>query len=285
MQDVGAAWSGQHTIRSTTEFWEQMTVGVTVAIVEDSAHPHYTVIVAKMPPDAPMVGSVVTELGHRTGVAQLDSNDLRQEAKLDWEDRATQIEFAAGSSSLDSEAARTVQTIVDHMTRDPATHVTLVGHADTSRREGDTAQEGAIANMDMARARTATVALVLNASGIRGYRILEQNVGEGESSAASAKFRRVDALVSSRGTQSPALHETGHMLALADDYPTPGHPAGKPVEPAYSSMVRSQTGYELVAADTESAMSLGSRVQPWHYGSFLEALVEITEKTNWRVEV
>jgi hypothetical protein len=106
-------------------------------------------------------------------------------------------------------------------------------------------------------------------------------VGE-EGAGAGDEWCRVDAQVGNHEMQNPGLHETGHMFGLGDEYPQDGAPAGTAVDAGYDAMVRSTTGQVLTRARNESAMSVGSTVQPWHYSSFMAALRTITGIQEWR---
>ena len=241
MTDVAGLWSGKHRFKSIKKGWRAVGVDTTVKVVEANTKPHFIATVAKYPPDAAMVQSSICPSGtHHQGnfcppnpggaghgTASLDSNDMRPEQKLDWGNATTQIPFGVNQT-------------------------------------GQTAAEGAVFNMDLARKRTAALVGHLTSQGIRADRVLVRNQGE-------------------KQTQDPALHETGHMLGLDDEYTTPGVAAGSAMPAGYDAMIKGTTGDVVTHGSTESAMSMGSTVQKWHSSSFLEALRTMSGTADWGI--
>jgi outer membrane protein OmpA-like peptidoglycan-associated protein len=294
-------WGGAHQFHSTKPGWDAVLVNTTVTVVEDNADPHFIITVAKFPKDAPMVQSSICPPGTHhdgdncapnaatapggppapNGTASFDSNDLRPEAKLDWGNAIVAVPFEASKSDLDAAATGALQPVIDQMKADPATRVTVRGRASTTPPRGShNAAEAAIANMDMARARSAAVQAALVAGGITADRIQVQNHGD-RGAGAAAVWRRVDCQVGKQETQDVGIHETGHMLGLGDEYLNAGEAAGTPPEAGYNTMVQAQTGQPVGKQDDASAMSMGSTVRPHHYSSFLEALKAISSMTEW----
>lgn len=299
MADVSAMWSAQFTIRSIKPHWEAMTVATTVEVVEDSGDPHFTLNVAKYPPDAGMVQSSIcppgthhdgsgncapNAAGDESGTGALDSNDMRPEQKLDWGNASTSIPFAIGSSTLNAAGNSALAPIITQVAGVAGAHVEITGHASTKHKAGRTADEGAIDNMDLARARTASVRAALIAGGATDDQILVRNVGE-DGAADDDSWCRVDAQVGTHEMQNPGLHETGHMLGSDDEYPQTGAPAGSAMAPKYDAMVQAQTGDVLTRGRTSDAMSVGSTVRRWNYASFMEALEKMTDTSaaDWAI--
>lgn len=296
-REVSAMWSAQFPIRSTKPHWDTMVVDTTVRVIEDAKDPHFKMTVAKYPEDAGMVQSSICPPGYHhnasgncspnaagdsSGTAQMDSNDMRPEQKLDWGNAVTEIPFTEGSATLTSAATTALSPIITELSGHADKHVELTGHSSSTHKRGVTAAQGAIDNMDLARARTAAVRAALIAGGVTAEQILVRNVGQA-GAAADASWCRVDAQVGSQQTQNPALHETGHMLGSDDEYTTTGSPAGSAVGTRYDAMIRNQTGDSVTTNDSEDAMSLGSTVRRWNYAAFLEAFKVMTDITEWEL--
>jgi outer membrane protein OmpA-like peptidoglycan-associated protein len=296
MRDVSAMWSAQFTIRNTKPHWAALTVATTVDVIEDAADPHFTLSVAKYPPDAGMVQSSIcppgfhhdpangncaaNAAGDESGTGDLDSNDMRPEQKLDWGNASSAIPFTKGSSALSPAGTAALAPIITAVAGVAGAHVQLTGHASNTHRAGRSASDGAIDNMDLARQRTAAVQAALIAGGATADQVLVRNVGE-EGAAADDSWCRVDAQVGTQQMQNPGLHETGHMLGSDDEYPQTGAGAGTPVAAAYDAMIQAQTGDVITRARNADAMSVGSTVRRWNYASFLEALEKMTGEKDW----
>jgi outer membrane protein OmpA-like peptidoglycan-associated protein len=295
-KDVGDLWSAKFQIKSTEQFWEAMVVNTTVSVVEDAAAPHFTLSVAKYPDDAAMVQSSICPPGYHhdaasgncaanaagngSGTADLDSNDMRPEQKLDWGNANSAIGFSEGGTALDATGTAALAPIITAVKGKPESHVELTGRASNTHKRGATADAGAIDNMDLARKRSAAVQAALLAGGLTGDQVLVRNEGE-NGAGAGKEWCRVDAQVGTKQTQDPALHETGHMLGNEDEYTSTGSAAGSAMPAKYDAMIKAQTGDVVTHADDESAMSMGSTVRKWNYAAFLEGLKEITKKSEW----
>jgi len=297
MREVGAMWSAQFVVSNTKPHWEAMTVATTVSVIEDAADPHFTLTVAKYPPDAGMVQSSIcppgfhhnaatgncsanTAADDESGTGELDSNDLRPEQKLDWGNATAAIPFTKGSSALGPAGTAALAPIITAVAGVAGAHVEITGHASNTHRAGRTADEGAIDNMDLARQRSAAVQAALIAGGATADQVLVRNVGEANAGAGD-EWCRVDAQVGTQQMQNPGLHETGHMLGSDDEYPQTGAGAGTPVAAKYDAMIQAQTGDVITRARNADAMSVGSTVRRWNYAAFLEALEAMTGETEW----
>jgi outer membrane protein OmpA-like peptidoglycan-associated protein len=284
-------------ISSTKAHWEAMTVATTVNVIEDATDPHFTLTVAKYPPDAGMVTSSIcppgfhhdaasdncaanTAADDESGTGELDSNDLRPEQKLDWGNPTAAIPFVEGSTALGPAGTAALAPIITQVAGVAGAHVQIKGRASNTHRAGRTADEGAIDNMDLARQRTAAVQAALIAGGATAEQVLVRNVGE-QGAGPEPDWCRVDAQVGTNEMQNPGLHETGHMLGSDDEYPQTGAPAGTAVAADYDAMIRGQTGDVVTRGRNADAMSMGSTVRRWNYAAFLEALEEMTGETKW----
>ena len=217
MREVGAMWSAQFTISNTKPHWTAMTVATTVNVIEDAGDPHFTLTVAKYPPDAGMAQSSIcppgfhhnaatgncsanTAADDESGTGELDSNDMRPEQKLDWGNASAAIPFTKGSGALGPAGTAALAPIITAVAGVAGAHVEITGHASNTHRAGRTAADGAIDNMDLARQRTAAVQTALIAGGCTADQVLVRNVGE-EGAGAGDEWCRVDAQV---GTQRDA---------------------------------------------------------------------------------
>jgi Domain of unknown function (DUF4157) len=75
------------------------------------------------------------------------------------------------------------------------------------------------------------------------------------------------------GMQTPAVHEAGHMLGLDDEYGTG--------TPSHSDLVESEFGHGVARGADGRIMSGGNDIQPEHGVTFLEALKEATDISEW----
>ena len=307
--DIAAQWSGHFTFGSTKPYWDTLAVPCSINVVEPVDDPHYQLTVDKYPADADMSTSSVCPAGtHHAhvgnacpaneaeeeggavperGTGRFDSNDLRDEMKL--VDSRKTIPFSPGNDTLDSTGTDAAVDIGMLMIADPALQVTLVGRANSAPGDGIssvdtgmTAADLAIEKMDLARRRTEQASAVIQSGGISAERIFIRNAGMGGAGPGDS-WDRVDAKLSVRETQLPGLHEAGHMLGLGDEYGTTASPSGTAVLPGYQSMLDANGGPTLARGRNESAMSVGSTVEPWHYTPFLEALKAIDGSNDWMI--
>lgn len=294
-RDVEAQWSDRHRFRSTKPHWSSMVVDVSIDVVENNASPHYKFTISKYPPDADMVVSSVcpagfhhgpgntcpaNPAGETHGTGEFDSNDLRPEPKLDAGNSAVQITFGTGESDVSASDRATLAFMAMVMRINPNSNARVTGRANNVRPAGVSAADGAIANMDLARQRSAAVSAILEGAGVPSDRIHVRNHGD-QGATDDASWRRVDVQLGSQETQSPLLHETGHMLGLGDEYGTSSSPTGTGIDASYQAMLTNTTGDVITRGATTSAMSMGSTVERWHYAPFLEVLRDITGMTEW----
>ena len=81
------------------------------------------------------------------------------------------------------------------------------------------------------------------------------------------------------GTQRPAVHEAGHMLGLADEYPVKKQGASKSA--AHDLLVRTEFGHGVARKRDGRVMSNGEDIQPEHGVTFMEALRVVTKMKEW----
>jgi hypothetical protein len=78
------------------------------------------------------------------------------------------------------------------------------------------------------------------------------------------------------GRQTAAIHEMGHILGVDDEYVGSG-----PGAPSHSPMVQSEFGTGVAKGTDGRVMSGGNDIQPEHGVTFLAALREATDMTEW----
>lgn len=76
--------------------------------------------------------------------------------------------------------------------------------------------------------------------------------------------------------QTPAYHESGHMLGLGDEYPKKDK---KPV--SHEKLVQAEYGHGVPRARDERLMASGDQIRPEYGVTFLEALRFITGVEEW----
>jgi hypothetical protein len=119
-----------------------------------------------------------------------------------------------------------------------------------------------------------------------------RGVGE-EDATDEARFQRVDVEVvnlagGGGGTvrQNTAAHEAGHMFGLDDEYEDKEAHRLTGDQPGHFGDVESELGTDaandLLAGDSGSMMSVGSRVARGHYVPFLQGLESVTGK-QWTI--
>lgn len=311
MAAFSSSWSSAATgitIQSTKPHWNAMQVTTNVTVEDmgstvnspgtgNIGNAHYVVRVSKYPADAMMVTSSVAPPGtHHISATQaagnaaasapanmsgtsastvaLDSNDLREEPKTETAASDIVVPFGKGRSSLNGDGQTAVTQAVQEMQNDNTIHAQLVGHASNDHAQGVDAAQGAIENMDFARARTTTTEGALTGAGIAGNRLHIRNVGE-QGATADVEWCRVNIDFRAGETQTAALHEGGHMLGNGDEYTSAG------ATPAYDAMVQSASGQTLTHANNTNQMSVGDNIQPWNYSAFVMALRQITSMQEW----
>jgi len=158
-------------------------------------------------------------------------------------------------------------------------------------------------NQSLSERRSAAVEQFLQTNGLTGSVNRTQDSGEGETGATDDHdaSRRVDLIIGSGAAQNVAMHETGHLLGLDDEYSTIDNQNN--TLPADQRGFISGTGNAIgatiehtdidangladapidgaVAENNDNIMSLGDTVRPQHYSTFHSALETVTGR-NWR---
>ncbi len=81
------------------------------------------------------------------------------------------------------------------------------------------------------------------------------------------------------GQQQAAVHESGHMLGLDDEYFT-----GETDAPSHSDMVDDELGHGVARGEDGRIMSGGMDIEPEHGVTFLEALKAATGMDEWSTQ-
>jgi hypothetical protein len=153
----------------------------------------------------------------------------------------------------------------------PLFPITVTGHASSAGTEQD--------DMRLSERRARNVSdEILKAGGKTQPRAI--GVGrKGAPPTAEGQYAEI-AIGEFEAEQSVVAHEFGHFLQLGDEYPEKekGRPAGKEVD--HSKRVEDTVpGYKdnpILATHSDSIMSVGNVVRPYHYVTFLEVLGKMT---------
>lgn len=313
ISQVQRHWSRRYTFHNTREHWEALpNVNVNVVVTEsDSAgDAHFNIEVFKWPDDRvddahidrPGVNHGADHAGHQHdggtdsdhvggefnensadgSVATPDVSDFRRTTSTRAAygqadtDNPTPITFAEGSSTLSGADKGRIGTFTTTMS-DPAMpdfDLTVTGHAsgegaaDVSRRLSED------------RARVVSNELVTG-----GVKSQPRVVGAGEDGpSGDATWRRVDIHIGAfEAQQTTVLHEFGHVFGLADEYPsadTGSRTVGTAVDHSQLAEDLGLTPDPVVAHHSDSIMSNGEVVEPYHYATFLEVLGTMTDTTG-----
>ena len=225
-----------------------------------------------------------------------------------------QVFFDNNSSVLNGDAVNTLdRMIVSFQAPEGGTGTTIdiTGRASTT---GEQTETGRRRNIELSRQRAEAVEDYLKNTEVEGRHLenvdwrVHNVVSTGaEGATEDESWRRADVAFAGGEGQNIAAHEFGHMIGLMDEYAsTPARDeAGNIITDAEGNPVtrglisgtggdvgeeteHSQLGEEMglggsVYENNENMMSLGSTVQPQHYATFMQALHEVTEVTDWRL--
>ncbi|MBE2182269.1 MAG: OmpA family protein [Anaerolineae bacterium] len=306
-QSVKDAWGAKHFFVS--QDWSQLFSSVRVAANVHAGRQdgdHCKAKIVKTPPGG--IGAFV-QSGSRT---RTDDQELimsssalgpRHDNLLQW-----QLYFAHDSSDVASATSQPNGAGLDGPTflkQFINTFNAAPGNAGQPiRLVGRASSVGAANyNQQLSERRSAAVEQFLQANGLTGSVNRTQDSGEGETGTddnADAS-RRVDLIIGSGAAQNVAMHESGHLLGLDDEYST--------IDTQNNTLPADQRGFisgtgnaigatidhtdidadgladapidGAVAENNDNIMSLGDTVRPQHYATFHSALEQATGK-SWR---
>ncbi len=306
-QSVKDAWGAKHFFVS--QDWPQLFSGVRVAANVHAGRQdgdHCKAKIVKTPPGG--IGAFV-QSGSRT---RTDDQELimsssalgpRHDNLLRWQlyfahDSADVASASSqpGGAGLDGETF--LKQFINTFNAAPGNAgqpIQMIGRASVS---GDETY-----NQDLSERRSAAVERFLIDNGLTGSVNRTQDSGEGETGTAENEdaSRRVDLVIGSGAAQNVAMHETGHLLGLDDEYST--------IDTQNNTLPADQRGFisgtgnaigatidhtdidadgladapidGAVAENNDNIMSLGDTVRPQHYATFHSALEQATGK-SWR---
>jgi outer membrane protein OmpA-like peptidoglycan-associated protein len=291
---VRETWEGQYMFHCTRQYWEALPdVNVNIDIQEvDAGDAHYDIEVHKWPENVlgahvDVPGATATHSGGewnesaeggienpdeshfvrtpRTRAAYNDANNNNPGTVL----------FDAASSEISAAQMAALITFGQTLGRPemPPFPVNLTGHASADGSEEQ--------NQRLSEDRAREVNNVIVSNGAKRQPHVR---GVGELGAdATPEWRRVDIVVGNfESDQHTVVHEFGHIFGLGDEYPRADSPGGTRQvgdEVAHSDLAEefNLSEHPVVAHHSESIMSNGEVVNPWHYATFLEVLTEMTD--------
>jgi hypothetical protein len=189
--------------------------------------------------------------------------------------------------------------------------IDITGRSSTT---GEDTERGRERNAELATQRAEAVANYLRTTVVEGRNLenvawrIHSTTSEGTAGASESDYwQRVDVVFAGGEGQNVAAHEFGHMIGLGDEYAsTPERDAlGNIVTDAEGDAVtrglisgtggdvgeateHDQLGRDMgvggsVYENDNSMMSLGSTIRPQHYATFMKALHEVTNITDWQL--
>ncbi|HMN99161.1 MAG TPA: OmpA family protein [Miltoncostaeaceae bacterium] len=299
--EVQNAWSEQYVFHSQKPGWESLpAVHVNVLIQQGPADKSQWVLdVNKYPVDSglseamtiPDPGSAQSK-GHLAegsrdegGILGLDrdshstsTTDRARYGQVDTDNPGI-VFFDQGKSAVTGTDLADLQKFGATLGASdmPPFPVTVTGHASSEGEEKK--------NLKLSEDRARNVA---NEIVKAGAKVQPTVVAKGEQGATEdPTWRMVEIDVKDfTSSQTTVVHEFGHILGLGDEYstadatPPTRRPVGTPV--AHSALAqRLIPGQQpIVAHESDSIMSTGESVRPYHYVTFLEALGTVTGTTG-----
>lgn len=305
-------WGRQYRFHNTRQYWESLPdVDVNINITEaaDAGSAHYNLEVFKWPDDRvdgahidrPGVDHGADCAGHQTdhgtdpdhvgGILNENAtNGIENPVESDFvrttgtrnaygqadTDNPSPITFEQDSSEISGAQLTALGTFATTMggAAMPDFDLTVTGH---SSSEGDEDH-----NQDLSDDRARVVSNELVSGGVKSQPLV-RGVGE-QGATEDPIWRRVDIVIGNfEATQTTVLHEFGHIFGLADEYPTQdGGSRDVGTEADHSDLAENLglTADPVVAHHSDSIMSNGEVVEPYHYCTFLEALGTMTNTTG-----
>jgi hypothetical protein len=272
-QSVGLHWSYEHGFVCTREYWEDLgaSVDVTVDLDEmDATHKpgkpyHMTMVVFKVP--AGFEGEAhVDRAGGAKGGAFANTLTL---TSADTELRSEKFlkrtfEFDAGKTALSKDLAERFGKLAKNMPNAPKGATAPVADLTVTVQGADATER---------QARFDAVAAVATKAGMDASRLIFVDGGTGNSATL---------VVGDEVRQITAVHESGHMFGLDDEYVNPSNAeygAGKKTEHTDLAAKAGQTG--IVHGISDNVMSMGGKIRRQHYVTFLDALKVVTGIEQW----
>lgn len=296
-QSVKDAWGGKHFFVS--QDWPQLFSSVRVAANVHQGKQrgdHCQAKIVKTPPGG--IGAYVQSGSRRSAndselIMSSSALGPRHDNLLQWK-----LYFAHDSSDINQASSQPggagtpgpafLQQFINTFNAAPGNAgqtIQLVGRASSS---GATDY-----NQQLSERRSSAVEQFLQTNGLTGSINRTQDRGEGETGATANddESRRVDLIIGSGAAQNVAMHESGHLLGLDDEYATGAgsfiNGSGNPIGSTIRHTDIDADGLAdapidgAVSENNDNIMSLGDTVRPQHYSTFHSALEQATGR-SWR---
>jgi hypothetical protein len=294
VSSIQDAWSAKHRLLCTSPGFEELSAGIKVVVesVADVGRAHNKVTAQKIPKGAPRFRSFVQ--GDTSTLDIRDPSETEEHTVTKPEFVRQVGPFELGKAELTPDLTGQLDTIVGELRtlQEPGKQQHGLGEDLPTVFRGRASTPGTrSANKKLATERAKNAEGYVEAA--MGWAPQGQARGVGEEDATDeARFQRVDVeVVNLAGGDGPvrqntAAHEAGHMFGLGDEYEDKEAHRLTGDQPRHFGDVEAELGTDaandLLAGDSGSIMSVGSRVEPGHYVPFLQALEGVTGK-QWTI--
>jgi hypothetical protein len=288
------AWSAKHRLLCTSPGFEELSAGIAVVVetVADAGRANNKVTAQKIPAGAPRFRSFVQ--GDTSTLDIRDPSEVEEHTTTKPEFVRQVGPFELGKAELTADLSGQLDTIVGELRtlQQPGKQDQGLGENLVTVFRGRASTPGTrSANKKLGTERAENAERYVEAA--MAWKPQGQARGAGEQDATDeARFQRVDVevvnLEGGEGTvrQNTAAHEAGHMFGLDDEYEDKEVHRLTGDKPEHFGDVEAELGTDaandLLAGDSGSMMSVGSRVEPGHYVPFLKALEQVTGK-QWTI--
>jgi hypothetical protein len=269
---VGYSWSYEHSLVCTRQYWQDLGawVNVDVELVEqDATHKpgspyHVQVVAMKTPPgfnsDGP--ADVHRAKGKKDAFSNImtlsaDGTGLRPEGLI-----KKKFSFETGKTKLPAKFEKGLGGFGKQMPNAPKGATAPVSDLTITVQGADPAER---------QARFAAVTAALKKGGMADSRLVFADGGVGNETSLT---------IGNGSRQVTAVHESGHMFGLDDEYTgKDDYAPGKKTEHTDFAAKVGETG--IVHGSSDNIMSMGATIRRQHYVTFLDALKVVTGMEEW----
>lgn len=299
-------WGGQHSFFVDKDGWRDVraqvdvNINATLGTAVDGTD-HLQIRSVKTPPSGPDLGAFVRSRGNvqnRANLMFLDDDNLTGVNDNNFLHQVVQFDHDSDVLSRNSKATLDM-LIARH--KDDNTQLRADGNAANDnidnqilnkfRLVGHCSSDGSSSyNEKLAAKRIKAVSDYLKAGGLdqAASRIESDNKGE-DGATEDAEWRRVDIYIGSGEAQHTIAHEMGHVFGLKDEYAiNPGGGLGGTGRPTgtvtgHDGLATQIGAPNATSENTDSIMAMGNEVRGQQYGTFGEALRNLTNIQEWRL--
>jgi hypothetical protein len=256
----------------TRKYWEDLGawVNVNVELVKmDATHKtgspyHVTIVVRKVPPGS--TGDGPADVHRAAGKKDAFSNILSMSSEGTVERPVGLIKktfkFEAGKTTLPDKLVKGLPGFGKQMPNAPKDATAPVSDLTVTVQGADATER---------QARFDEVKKALAKSGMSDSRIKFADGGAGDETSLT---------IGNGSRQITAVHESGHMFGLDDEYTGAGEYApGKTTEHSELAAKAGETG--IVHGLSDNIMSVGATIRRQHYVTFLDALKVVSGIDEW----